>query len=236
MAGQNGRWTHQAPTDRQPVICGPSHPPADEFFDRTASFGRTSQLNVYLKKRPAKSGVNLLSGKNSTGACCPRGRPCSGWQHHPAGLQLGRCSEHQWQQQPVPASSGVRRAMLMHPVSPPLPCSDGEALPDDVALKNETVIISYLKPNVTVQMIDDFRFVACSVARECRRASWVAGQACFWPLSAAQSAHSSAGRKLASAPCPSLSAAATTRRRCPRSTRWVGRTGGSRLCAKGAAP
>lgn len=26
-----------------------------------------------------------------------------------------------------------------------------------MALKNETVIISYLKPNVTVQMIDDFR-------------------------------------------------------------------------------
>ncbi len=35
--------------------------------------------------------------------------------------------------------------------------ADGEALPDDMALKNETVIISYLKPNVTVEMIDDFR-------------------------------------------------------------------------------
>lgn len=35
--------------------------------------------------------------------------------------------------------------------------ADGEALPDDMALKNETIIISYLKPNVTVQMIDDFR-------------------------------------------------------------------------------
>lgn len=41
--------------------------PADEFFDRTASFARTSQLNAYLKKRAAKAGVNLLSGKNSTG-------------------------------------------------------------------------------------------------------------------------------------------------------------------------
>lgn len=95
-------WVHAVFTPS-----GASPNPKDEFFDRTASFARTSQLNAYLKKRAAKAGVNLLSGKNST---------------------------------------------------------DGEALPDDVALKNETVIISYLKPNVTVQMIDDFsRYNAAQV-------------------------------------------------------------------------
>jgi hypothetical protein len=95
-------WVHAVFT---PAGASPS--PKDEFFDRTATFGRTSQLNVYLRKRAAKGGVNLLSGKNST---------------------------------------------------------DGEALPDDMALKNETVIISYLKPNVTVQMIDDFtRYNAAQV-------------------------------------------------------------------------
>jgi hypothetical protein len=39
-------------------------------------------------------------------------------------------------------------------------CAGGEAMPDDMALGNETVIISYLKPNVTVQMIDDFRWAS----------------------------------------------------------------------------
>ncbi|KAL4425896.1 hypothetical protein ABPG75_009912 [Micractinium tetrahymenae] len=78
---------------------GASPNPQDEFFDRTATFARTHQLNVYRKKRPAKEGVNLLSGKNST---------------------------------------------------------DNEPLPDDVSHGNETVIISYLKPNVTINMVDDF--------------------------------------------------------------------------------
>jgi hypothetical protein len=36
--------------------------------------------------------------------------------------------------------------------------ADDVALPDDVSLGNETVIISYLKPNITVQMVDDFRW------------------------------------------------------------------------------
>ena len=29
-------------------------------------------------------------------------------------------------------------------------------MPDDMSASNETVIISYLKPNVTIQMVDDF--------------------------------------------------------------------------------
>jgi hypothetical protein len=40
---------------------------ADDFFDKTATFARTNQLNRYMKKRAAKGGINLLSGKNSTG-------------------------------------------------------------------------------------------------------------------------------------------------------------------------
>lgn len=36
--------------------------------------------------------------------------------------------------------------------------ADDAALPDDVALGNETIIISYLKPNITLQMVDDFRW------------------------------------------------------------------------------
>ncbi|KAL4445724.1 hypothetical protein ABPG77_008923 [Micractinium sp. CCAP 211/92] len=78
---------------------GGSPNPQDEFFDRSATFARTHQLNVYRKKRAAREGINLLSGKNST---------------------------------------------------------DNAPLPDDVALGNETVIISYLKPNVTINMVDDF--------------------------------------------------------------------------------
>lgn len=78
---------------------GASPVPTDEFFDRTGTFAKSHQLNRFLKKRAAKGGVNLLSGKNST---------------------------------------------------------DDGAMPDDVALGNETVIISYLKPNVTIQMIEDF--------------------------------------------------------------------------------
>ncbi|EFN57413.1 hypothetical protein CHLNCDRAFT_142853 [Chlorella variabilis] len=71
----------------------------DDFFDHTATFARTQPLNRYLKKRAAKEGVNLLSGKNST---------------------------------------------------------DDAAMPDDMALGNETIIISYLHPNITLQMVDDF--------------------------------------------------------------------------------
>lgn len=48
--------------------------PADEFFDRSATFARTHQLNVYRKKRAAREGINLLSGKNSTGEAVPLGR------------------------------------------------------------------------------------------------------------------------------------------------------------------
>ena len=51
----------------------PPPPPADEFYDRSATFVRSRPLNAYLKKRAAKDGVNLLSGKNSTGAARRRG-------------------------------------------------------------------------------------------------------------------------------------------------------------------
>lgn len=44
----------------------------------------------------------------------------------------------------------------LHPL---LACADNAPLPDDVALGNETVIISYLKPNVTINMVDDFTWV-----------------------------------------------------------------------------
>lgn len=81
------------------VPTGASPNPKDDFFDKTATFARTNQLNRYMKKRAAKGGINLLSGKNST---------------------------------------------------------DDAAMPDDVALGNETVIVSYLKPNVTLHMVDDF--------------------------------------------------------------------------------
>lgn len=45
--------------------------------------------------------------------------------------------------------------------------ADNEPLPHDVAHSNETVVVSYLKPNVTVNMIDDFRwaFAAACLAR-----------------------------------------------------------------------
>jgi hypothetical protein len=49
------------------VPTGASPNPKDDFFDSTATFARTSPLNVWRKKRAAKAGVNLLSGKNSTG-------------------------------------------------------------------------------------------------------------------------------------------------------------------------
>ena len=39
-------------------------------------------------------------------------------------------------------------------------------MPDDMALGNETIIISYLHPNITLQMVDDFR--------------WGVGHVCVW--------------------------------------------------------
>jgi hypothetical protein len=42
-------------------------------------------------------------------------------------------------------------------------------MPDDVALGNETVIVSYLKPNVTLHMVDDFGCVV--VGEACRGCS-----------------------------------------------------------------
>ena len=40
------------------------------------------------------------------------------------------------------------------PPSPPL--ADDAAMPYDMAAGNETVVISYLRPNITIQMVDDF--------------------------------------------------------------------------------
>jgi hypothetical protein len=55
-------------SSRFDMACAPVPVPADDFYDHTATFARTQPLNRYLKKRAAKEGVNLLSGKNSTGA------------------------------------------------------------------------------------------------------------------------------------------------------------------------
>lgn len=79
---------------------GGSPNPKDDDFDGALSWGRTNSLNVYLPKRKAGQGVNLLSGKNAT---------------------------------------------------------DDQPLPDDTTTSNETVIISYLKPNVTISFVDEFR-------------------------------------------------------------------------------
>ena len=35
--------------------------------------------------------------------------------------------------------------------------TEGEALPDELSASNETVVASYLKPNVTIQVVNDFR-------------------------------------------------------------------------------
>lgn len=73
---QAGSWAaHSVSYATQPQRGPRLSAPADEFFDRTATFARTHELNAYRKKRPAKEGVNLLSGKNSTGegagrVCC----------------------------------------------------------------------------------------------------------------------------------------------------------------------
>lgn len=80
------KQTHHPPhpPPPPPPPLPPAPQPPDEYFDKSATFARTSPLVVHMKKRAAKEGVNLLSGKNSTGApgwLAPR----SSWvgSHHP---------------------------------------------------------------------------------------------------------------------------------------------------------
>ena len=74
-----------APSPTWPACpLGPHPPPhADDFYDRAATFARTKPLNVYLRQRAAKDGVNLLSGKNSTGGCRGGGGCGVVWQAAP---------------------------------------------------------------------------------------------------------------------------------------------------------
>ena len=78
---------------------GASANPTDPDFDSALSWSKSRPLNSYLPKRRAGEGVNLLSGKNTTG---------------------------------------------------------DQPLGDDTVLHNETVIVSYLKPNMTIALVDDF--------------------------------------------------------------------------------
>lgn len=50
---------------RLPPVVPPR--PTGEYWAAGDTFSRTKQLNAYLRKKAAKEGVNLLSGKNSTG-------------------------------------------------------------------------------------------------------------------------------------------------------------------------
>lgn len=80
---------------------GASPDPADGFFDPALTFAKSQPLVLYLPKPKLDKGVNLLTGKNSTG---------------------------------------------------------DQANPEDVAAaSNETVVVSFLRPNVTLAMVDDFR-------------------------------------------------------------------------------
>ncbi|KAL6786103.1 hypothetical protein ACKKBG_A01415 [Auxenochlorella protothecoides x Auxenochlorella symbiontica] len=79
---------------------GASPDPADGFHDAALTFAKSQPLNVYLKKPRAGTGINLLTGKNSTG---------------------------------------------------------NEAAPEDVHTGNDTVIVSFLRPNVTIAVVDDFK-------------------------------------------------------------------------------
>lgn len=104
---------------------GASPRPGDDFHNRAATFGRSKQLNAYLPKPKAKEGVNLLSGKNSTG-----------------GL-----------------------ASSTHSAS------------------NETVIVSFFRPNITLAMVDDFsRFPATSIPPQFKDTlSLDEPSATYWP-------------------------------------------------------
>jgi hypothetical protein len=86
------------------AVFTPPGAPADpeaENFAAAVTWGKSHPLNVWMPKRRAKDGVNLLSGKNST---------------------------------------------------------DGEAMPDDTVAANETITLSsYLRPNVTIVFIDDYK-------------------------------------------------------------------------------
>ena len=81
------------------VPTGASPHPEDEGYDAALTWALTRPLHRYLPKRRAEQGVNLLSGKNSTG---------------------------------------------------------DEGLDVDTVKHNETVIVSYLKPNITVSLVDEF--------------------------------------------------------------------------------
>lgn len=81
---------------------GASPNPSNDGFEAALTWGLTKPLNVYLPKKKAGDGINLLSGKNST---------------------------------------------------------DGKSMPDDTVASNVTEIVSYLKPNVTVNFINEFGYV-----------------------------------------------------------------------------
>ena len=77
-----------------------------------------------------------------------------------SGSEYGACQECQ-ASPPIdaPLASNTHYLPGRPTICLPLPTcapADDAAMPDDMAAGNETAIISYLRPNITVQMVDDF--------------------------------------------------------------------------------
>jgi len=119
---------------------GASPSAAEDDFDPSATFGRTSPLNIYLKKPKSKEGVHLLGGKNATTTI------------------------------------------------------DGEASGEDNVIKEDDKeeededtqrpILSYLKPNITLTMVDDFGTIPSPIPPHLAKLlniDQVGGGKSYWP-------------------------------------------------------